>query len=384
MIKILYIWKGPFPFEIRIEKICRSLIKFGYDVSVLCLNPHGMKPRKENFAGIKIFRTESDGAKYKPIPYNPNWKHLIYRVVQEIHPDLIINREFYLLTETLAAAGKIGIPVIVDMAENYPAALREFQNSQTLLKQFLFRTLQLPDHYEKFCIPKAQGVIVVCEEQIERLEKIGVPAENIAVVQNTPSLVSSDAAIPDFKQNDEFTFVHHGYLSRDKSIAEFLKGFLLFSERRGGVRLILAGDGEYAGEYKKIVSASPNKDKVVFTGSYKIEDLNSIIRQADCGVLPFLPTDFNNYTIQNKLFDYFSNARPVLVSNCKPLERIINETEAGISADCSTPENSVLAIEKMLNTCSSEMSRNAQEAFRKKYNWENDENVLAEFIKKFI
>ena len=100
--------------------------------------------------------------------------------------------------------------------------------------------------------------------------------------------------------------------------------------------------------------------------------------------MPFLPTDFNNYTIQNKLFDYFSNARPVLVSNCKPLERIINETEAGISADCSTPENSVLAIEKMLNTCSSEMSRNAQEAFRKKYNWENDENVLAEFIKKFI
>lgn len=385
MKKILYIWKGQYPFEIRIQKICESLVKLGYEVTVLC------RWNYEDIAediinGVRVIRTgfKQNLKLYLPIPYNLFWKKAINKVVAESKPDLIINREFYLLTETIAIAHQMNIPVIVDMAENYPAALREFQHSQTAFKQFLFRTLEIPDIYEKFIVPKADGVIVVCDEQIPRLQSIGVKAEDISVVHNTPLLDSEVNFRASANELSHFRFIHHGYLSGDKSILPFIKGFLLLCQTRSDIDFIIAGTGECFEKYKKEISNHPFADRIKLLGYYNIGDLNSIIAKADIGVLPFATTDFNNFTIQNKIFDYFANSTPVLVSLCHPLKRVIEETKAGLALDCSTPESCAIAIETMINNLNPEMPINAYTAYKNKYNWQNDEKTLCKFIERFI
>ncbi len=385
MKKILYIWKGPFPFEIRIQKICESLVQFGYEVTVLC-KWNGEATNNDIVNGVQIIRAgfKQNHKLYLPIPYNPIWKKAIKQVVAEFKPHLIINREFYLLTETIAIAKKSNIPVIVDMAENYPAALREFQHSQTAFKQFLFRTLQIPDIYEKFIVPKANGVIVVCDEQIPRLQSIEVKAEKIAVVHNTPLLNKELNYRDSANKSKYFTFIHHGYLSGDKSILSFIRGFLLLCKQRSDLRFIIAGNGECFELYKNEISNSPFADKIKLFGAYQVKELNSIITQGNIGVLPFPTTDFNNFTIQNKIFDYFANSTPVLVSLCNPLKRIIEETKAGLALDCSTPESCALAIETMINKLNPDMPINAFNAYKNKYNWQNDFANLASYIERFF
>lgn len=388
MKRILYIWKGPYPFEVRIEKICNSLVKFGYDVTILCrwCKNTAMREERGKLYIIRAGYQKSD-AEYMYLPFNPNWKRTISETIDEVKPHLIINREFYLLTETLDCANRKNIPVIVDMAENYPAALREFRNSQTFLKQLLFRTMRLPDLYEKYCIPKANGVIVVCDEQIPRLRSIGVK-EKICIVQNTP--VANFQRITEKSKSDVLRFVHHGYLSGDKSILEFVKGFLAAAENREDIELIIAGKGECYDLYKSVIEQSKVRKSVKLLGAYENSQLPKILANADIGVLPFKPTDFNNFTIQNKIFDYFAAGLPVLVSECKPLMRIIRETNAGWIYDCSTAENCKKAIEMTTKIFLAESKskikykKNALYAYESKYNWATDEKELVEFIELYI
>ena len=388
MKKILYIWKGPYPFEVRIEKICNSLAKFGYDVTILCRWCPNTSMREE-CGKLHIIRAgyQESNRKYMYLPFNPNWKRIISETIDEVKPDLIINREFYLLTETLDCANRKNIPVIVDMAENYPAALREFRNSQTFLKQLFFRTLRLPDLYEKYCIPKANGVIVVCDEQIPRLRSIGVK-EKICVVQNTPVL--NFQRVTEKSKSNVLRFVHHGYLSGDKSILEFVKGFLAAAENREDIELIIAGKGECYDLYKSVIEQSKAPKSVKLLGSYENSQLPKILANADIGVLPFKATDFNNFTIQNKIFDYFAAGLPVLVSECKPLMRIIRETNAGWIYDCSSANNCRKAIETTAKIFTAEnkseikYKENALNAYKSKYNWATDEKNLVEFIELYI
>ena len=110
------------------------------------------------------------------------------------------------------------------------------------------------------------------------------------------------------------------------------------------------------------------KTKCYFMANIITIELESIIKNSNVGVIPFHITEFNNNTIHNKLFDYFSYSKPVLVSECKPLERIINETDAGIVRDCSTAEKCKFAILEFYNSNIESMSVNAFNAFFNKYN----------------
>lgn len=388
MKKVLYVWKGHYPFEIRIQKIVESLAKNGYDTTLLC-KWTGEAKEREVINGVKVIRAgyKKSGKFYLPLPFNPYWKKAIKQTVDEIKPDLVLNREFFLMNETAPVCKKWNIPLIIDMAENYPAAIKEFATWQTSRLKKTIRNLDLPKHFEKWVVPKADGVIVVCHEQIPRLAKLGIKAENIAVVHNTPNFQLFDMnEAPQRNDNDKFIFFHHGMLSRDKTIDIFLDAFLQLAETMN-IELRVAGHGEYLDYYKSIANKYTSKEKVKFLGKYQLAELRTIAQNCDCGVLPFKYNDFNNYTIHNKIFDYLAFGLPVFVSECEPLKRIINETKAGVIGDCSSVITCKKAIVEAIDAIKANAniySQNAVKAYEEKYNWSVDEQNLINFISKFI
>ena len=153
-----------------LKKICESLVQFGYDVTILCKWNNEVN-QKEVINGIKIIRAgyQKKSFLFAPVPYNIFWKNEIRNAIEDINPDLIINREFFLMTETSSIAKPKKIPIIMDMAENYPAAMREFKKYDKPLFKLFFRNLKLPDKYEKYTLKLIDGLIVVCDEQKQRI-----------------------------------------------------------------------------------------------------------------------------------------------------------------------------------------------------------------------
>lgn len=386
--KILYVWKGSWPWDIRIDKICTSLGKAGAEVRILAKQNPG-ESTLEEYENYSVARDPIHKFQHLtiPAPNNLFWKRAIQKQATIFQPDLIIVREIMLATQSAEVAKSLGVPVIMDMAENYPALMRLWKKYRHgFINQLLYHKLGVAEWAERKSVTLMDGIIVVCSEQIERLQATyGFEADKIKVVHNTPiSSIVSEISEKFSKKDERIVFCHHGYLTEEKKIDNFLKAFLELANHKEKFRFIIAGDGESLPELKEIHENHGSPENIVFLGEYNHFDLPEIIGNCDYGVLPYNPNDFNNYTIHNKIFDYFAFKKPVIVSNAVPLERIVNESGAGKSYDFTTQDSFVQLLNDVQSFDYKEMSDKAFTAFRDKYNWENDATVMVNFIEKYF
>lgn len=383
--RILYVWKDQYPWDVRAEKVCLSLIEAGSEVFMLARNK-GEALKEENINGIEVIRVGNPKRQYLtlPVPKNPIWGMALKFTIEDLDPDLIIVREIMLAESVCKYGKKYGIPVIMDMAEHYPAAMRDWKKyNKTALSRLAVHTFKIPDFVEKKAVALCDGIIVVCAEQVERLaNQYKYHWSKMCVVHNTPDLSYFENA-KKYSSKPPKVFCHHGHLTAEKSILNLLTGFELAADGRD-IKLIIAGGGECEQDYRYIVSKFKNKNKIEFTGAYNYESLPNILGKADIGVIPYQISDFNNYTIHNKIFDYFALGKPVLTSLANPLIRITQETKAGISSDFSNAETARLSIEKMLSADTESMSQNAYKFAAEKYNWQMDSFKLKDFISNYL
>lgn len=374
------------PDEVRAEKICRALVADGHQVTVLS-RWFPQMPEREEFQGYTVLRFGKNIKSWQrsPVSMNPFWKQAIERAVSESKPDLIITREILLADASNQVAHKKSLPSLIDMAENYPGAMRGWKKYQSrFVSRFAVSTLRLPDIIEKRALDRADGVIVVCDEQVQRLNSTyGYPVEQIELVQNTPELdtfasVRKGCTVP------PRVFGHHGFFTLDRGLENFTRGFELVAKELDNIRLTLYGKGETFEDVKKVLVESQVHDRIELHGEYPLSSIADLYGKCDIGILPYIPNEHINTTIANKLFDYMACGKPVIVSEAKPMKRIIGETGAGISADCSTPEKIARAIKLILSSNLTEMSENGQKFAKKKYNWAVDSERLCKFVMKFI
>ena len=387
--KILYVWKSEYPWEIRIKKITQSLVNAGFDTYVLA-KYNGEKNNSEIVDnGVKVIRFGRDfGAMIAPLPFNPIWKKAINVTIKELKPDLIIVREMMLGEMTAKLGRKYKIPVIMDMAENYPACIREWKKyNSNFLKRFLIHKLKYPDITERKSIKLCDGIMVVCDEQIERLNRLyNYDKEKISVIENTPEddfLSKINYSEVDLKHKLEnnlpIVFGHHGHLTGDKSIKTFLYAFEKLSAKYN-IKLIIVGTGEEETNYKNIVKDFKSKENIHFMGRLDSNDFQKMINETDIGIMPYPINDQNNYTIHNKVYFYMKSGKPILTNIVKPYIRLFNETKAGLALDFTTIDNAVKSIEQMLHSDTITMSKNGRQAVLEKYNWNTDAAKMIEFV----
>ncbi len=384
MKKALYLLKHKFPWDPRAEKICVTLQNNGFEILLASLwkNENEEQIVHQNFKIVRL-GYEKNAKLFLPIPYNPFWTQEISRIVNEFRPELIIVREFHLVGNVRKVVAD-RIPIVLDMAEHYPAAYKIWERYQkNFILRFTFQQLKLADAFEKDSVRKSDGIIVVCNEQKERLvTQYHCKPENICVVHNTPAINQEDLKPRKFSSEPN-RFVHHGYISSEKDISEFLKLFLRAFANNPQKEFHIVGEGETLPKLKQIVNNARSKSKVFFYGLIPYNQLFEIISKAEVGIVTLPTNDFNNFTLHNKIFEYFSVGLPVIGSTVKPIKRIIEETRAGLSVDLSKPEEVISILQNLSNFDWEAMSRNAVEYASKKYNWTVDAENLVKFINKF-
>ena len=96
-----------------------------------------------------------------------------------------------------------------------------------------------------------------------------------------------------------------------------------------------------------------------------------ILGSAVC-LVPHLRTPHTDATIPHKLFHYMYFGRPVVVSDCRPLARIVRETEAGLVYPAGDPKALAEALVTLAGdrARAEEMGAHGREAVLKRYNWD--------------
>ncbi len=388
---ICHIWDADYPWDVRVEKVCQSL-QAKHEVHLICRNEK-RAPRHEVLDGTIIHRLPSLpkwlGPCHKiaglPFFFNPTWLRAIWSTVKRSRADLILVRDIPLALTAILVGRWYNIPVLLDLAENYPAMLEDQRLYSP--KSFIGRMVRHPGLakiVEKTVLRLVDHIIVVVEESRDRLVDMGIDPGRITIITNTPPLDrwSEDCAAKTSSDvRDPAHFVYLGNLDGSRGLDTAIKAVGLLKDRGHHVKLSIIGTGPNIELHRKLAEGQGVADRVAITGRLEFSKVQKIMMEANVGLIPHYSTASWNSTIPNKLFDFMSMAKPVVVSNARPTERIVEEVQCGIvfkERDAEALAAAMMAMED--KALRDRFGRQGREGFVKRYNWTVEEQRLFESL----
>lgn len=395
-LRVLYVWDADYPWDVRTEKICATLTSAGHDVHIAARNvrrertverlPEGTVHRMPPLHWVG--RT-ADAALGFPAFFNPRWLSLLDRTVRRLRPDVVICRDLPLAPTSLWAGHRHGVPVVLDIAENYPAMLRMvFDAGVHRVTDYLVRNPGAAALVEKYSVQRADRVIVVIEEMAERMVKLGIPAERIDVVSNTPPRSRAEGE-PERRRRPEgqpLGLVYLGLLEVPRGIMEMVDAVAIL--RRDGlpVRATIVGKGRDARLFEERArELGLTREEVAFLGYVDRETAMRAVQEADIGILPHHVNEQWNTSIPNKLFDYMAVSLPVVTSSPEPFARITRATGAGEVFEGGSARSLADAIRRLADPDLRERYGAAgRRAILDRYNWEYDTAILMRCLDRAV
>jgi glycosyltransferase involved in cell wall biosynthesis len=386
--RLIYLWDSEYPWDVRTQKICSSLTNAGCEVAIVARNRRGDSTRESAPEG-EIIRMPSwrrigsrlDALTSFPAFFNPRWINLLRRAIREWRPDRLIVRDLPLCPTALwVANGRV--PVILDMAENYPAMIQLiWETGQAKPFDRLVRNPRLVAKVERMVLPKLGRIWVDVEEQRERLAALGVRLPPVDIVRNTPP-VERVAAPPELRPRpDGFLLeaVYLGIVELQRGIGDMLRAAKVLRDRGTPCRVVIVGRGrDDAIVRRDAEQLGLGPDIVEFTGFLPHPDAMARLAHADVGVNPIHRNEKHDTTLPNKLFDYMALGLPVVTSDSVPSARVVKSSRCGEVFSSGDPVSLADALARLADPVRRvELGRNGQAAIRSIYHWERDfENAL--------
>ncbi len=393
--RILKIFDGDYPWDVRVEKTLRTLRARGHEVTLLCRNRAG-RTRRETINGVEIRRLPHPGGLEPltgfPAFFHPVWRYAARRTAREIHPKRIFVRDLPLAPLGVWLARRCGVPLLIDMAEPYPEALRsnwQFNDRRSPL-DLILRNPSLADAVERWVIRQGPRVLVVAEEAGRRLERLGLAPDAWTLVHNSPELerfpsISPEQARVPAALAGRVLLLFSGILVGDRGVEVAIAGLKeILKERPQSVGLVVIGEGPARARYEACARELGLQNAVAFTGWVPHDELPFYWAGAAIGILPFHTCTHIHTTLANKLFDYMAVGLPIVASDARPMLRVLSQTGAGVtfpSGDASAFARAVLDLltspEKMRA-----MAACGRAAACDSYNWARDAERLVAALEK--
>jgi glycosyltransferase involved in cell wall biosynthesis len=372
-----------FPPDIRVEKEIRTL-QAKHEICLLCLK-RGNQPSTELLRGVRIRRVFTDWQRgwshwrLLRTCRSGLWSQAIREFVREYRPDVLHVHDLPLLGPALEVARGSGVPVVADLHENYPAMLAArhalpFWRTASL-GAWVFRLFARIDRwkaYEREAVAKADRVITVIDEARDRLVREGIEPARISVVGNYASLDAIDKSRD--RQDGLFHALYAGNFGPTRDLGTVVSAIAsLPRQEYPALRVqLVGGSGTELTRLRRMVEDLEVGDRVSVLPWLPLAEAERRMDDADVGLVPHVKSEHTDATIPHKLFQYMWRRLPVVVSDCAPLERIVNATGCGLSyrhgdaaalADCLRR----LCRDRDLVT---RMGEAGHLAVRDRYNWD--------------
>lgn len=391
---IVKIWDGEYPWDVRTEKVARSLTEAGHKVHMVARNRdrrqqvevldeatvHRMPPLP--WVGPRV-----NAASMFPAFFNPRWVRLINSVARKTKAEVIVCRDLPLAPTAIFVSRRLSIPVILDMAENYPEMLQAvWDHGRERLQDWVVRNPAAARRIESWVIKRMDHIMVVVEESRDRLVSLGVPEGKITVAANTPL----DRRIPDQPvigdPDGPLRLVYIGLLEAPRGIGVVIEAIARLRGQGVPIQFLVVGDGRDRSVFaEQAEAAGLTPEGIQFLGYLPYDEALEVVRTCHIGIVPHIANASWNSTIPNKLFDYMAAGIPVITSDARPAARIVRETGGGKVYESRDPETLVTAITELLERTERETLGGAgRKAVLADYRWTNDGARLVQALERTV
>lgn len=357
-------WISNSPSVTFVTYAALGFAKAGFETHLIVRNK---SEEETEFILKKIFNVNSnlDNLKIHRI----NWKNKrdYYKKSYEIikgfdEGDIVISRALTFLP-SLIKLKKIGFNVFFEMHDFYTELFQRYDIKKfKKLKHYTF---------EKLYFPKLDGIICLQSAQKELVDRN----------YRTKTLISKTGInkIADINYDEIAARKYLAYIGSfdiHKGVFDLLRSISKYPE----IPLKLIG-GKNKNEILKMQELSKEicpENEIIITGWLDKKQLKGELKNVKYGLIPLTNTYFNQYlTSPLKLFDYYSELIPVLVSDLPSLKDLVIDGKTGFFIDWKNVDyNKLMNIdrENYLKMCE-EIKKISQELL-----WENRSKKLIEKI----
>lgn len=382
--------EGDFPTDVRVENEAKALIQAGHQVTIVARQLRHAN-RTDYWQGITIVRIPRLPVVLRQINafvrfrfhFNFFWFTYLFFLQKRERFDVFHVHDLPLAGTVLLLGRLVKRPVMLDFHENYPVALQTYQiepvSCWQKMKHRLFYDLHRWKNYEARSVASAQHLIVVVDEAKDRLKQIGQSSQKITVVSNTLNISHFEqfAISPDIcaQYADKFVISYVGTAAKYRYIQTVIASMPIIIQSISQAHLLVVGNADKHPWLHSQVDELNLHKHVTFTGLQPFKLIPSYIQVTHIGVMPHQPNEHTNNTIPHKLFQYMYFQKPVIVSNCDPLTRIVTETGCGLVCraevtDAQAWAEAILSLQPP--EVRWEMGQRGRQAVINKYNWQFD------------
>lgn len=338
--KVLMVLDQKFPPDLRVEKEASSLLKAGYEVSILSMGDYD-KSETVTIRGVKVYRVALSkfiGNKMHGLAAMIPWLDIyvanqVLKIFRTNKYDIIHVHDLYLFGAVKILKKKLKAIFIGDLHENYIDALRDYKWSTTYPNK-LFISFKKWGKKEKEWLQLFDHLIAVNEGMRQKNILKGVNEKDITVVANSIDTKQFDeygidqSIIEKFKPF--FTLIYIGGFISNRGLEHVIKGMVELKNLSKKIRLVLVGDGEMRETLEALSKEYEVEDVVMFEGFQSQEKIKSYLLSSDIGLVPFKRTPQTDNSSSNKLYQYMYYGLPILATNCTSVKKMVEENNCGV------------------------------------------------------
>ena len=375
--------------ETRVEREALALIDEGITVDVICLKDKG-EVFSETLKGVRIFRMpvkrhRDHGSVVQLLEYllfmfysaiYVTWRHIQkrYQVVQ-VHnlPDFLV---FAALVPKIA-----GAKVILDIHDLMPDFFAEKFN-----KSMDSTIVRVVNFQERVSCWFADHVITVTEIWRQSLIEKGVPPEKVSVVMNLADhnifKPINAMNLPD-RKDDRFKMIYHGYIPERYGLDLILQSIDQLKSEIPNILFTLIGDGEFLPELKIMADDLNLTDThVEFLDVVPVDQLPSLIAEADIAIVPYRNDVFTDALLPTKLLEYALMGLPTIAACTSTIAYYFDDSMVQFIEPGNLQELTHAIRELYVDPARRDQLSRGIQTFNQQYNWEASGQKYAELVKQ--
>ena len=357
--------------DIRVfHKECISLVKYGYDVTIVCPNA-----TDKSVQGVKIV-----GIDY---PYVSDFDRFVKMPKMLYEKALSFDADIYHFNDPASMPygvklKKMGKKVIFDAFEDHSSM---WMNRGTGIKRLVYKVIGLfYKRYELKQCKKFDAVLVCYHWTKDRISKVN---KNVELVLNFPIIDRNAVKERPVRKSNHINLCYAGTIADAWNIPTVIDAI----DMADGVSFNLAGWS--SADLINRMKCQKGWSKVKFFGKLSKDEVNrKIYDQSDVGVAlyhysPLCCGKVGNMS-NNKLFEYLLMGMPVICTDFELWKGVVEDTHSGICVNPSDPYAIAEAIKYIQDNPEEayRMGQNGQQAVLEKYNWDSQEALLLEIYNR--
>lgn len=364
--QVIFLRSNPISPDPRTENEARTLVDYGYSVTMLGWDRKRQYPRIENKNGYTIRRI--------PIPAPigigiiflwPIWWFYLFIWLLVNEWDVVHAADFDCYIPAYLVSKIKHKKVIYDLIDHYPDMLP--------LPRVIY---SLYSKFNRWLINSADGIILidVCKE-----EQVGGIKKGVTIIYNVPPTSYSKENL---KNNNTFKIFYGGVIFPRRGIAFLLK----LVEDFPNISFDIAGTGD-PDTVKQVEDVAASHPNLKYHGLVSYSEIQNFVSQAHVVYALYDPCVRNNqFASPAKLFDSMLGETAVIMNEEIAPAKIVQSENCGLLV----PYNNYLALKESIQfffenrDCCKEMGENGKKAYVIKYSWNIMETRLLSLYQSLL